>query len=194
MSRRKAMVSIQRSWGRSMQVLCKLLQPCQFIRAFLGDLAGLVLWGPPFLLSPWLLLSLFHEVPWPLTGGIWWRYLTESCVFQVLSMQCLAWVSVFAPSCYTRDLLWWWLTKLLIHEYSRISLWVISLLLPAAPPQTGILGFTLTVWTSGHLKRVRHEFYLMEMNEKWILCSVNAEACMSSPYMEVLLNLSVFMI
>lgn len=35
------------------------------------------------------------------------------------------WVSVFVPICCKRKLLWWWLSKVLIYEYSRMSLGVI---------------------------------------------------------------------
>ena len=33
--------------------------------------------------------------------------------------------------------------------------------------RTGILGFTLTVWTSGHLSSVRYGFHLMDMRSEF---------------------------
>lgn len=70
---REAMVSVQRAWGRSMQALCRLLQPRQFIWALLGDLAGLVLWGssiPSFFLTP------SSSLPWGSLSSDW-RHLME---------------------------------------------------------------------------------------------------------------------
>lgn len=65
-----------------------------------------------------------------LRGGVGWRRPMQDWAFQNLSLfaHCLRWASVCAPISCRRKLLWWWLTKALIHECSRVSLGIISLL------------------------------------------------------------------
>lgn len=51
-----------------------------------------------------------------------------SKAFHYLHYDCL-WVSVCVPICWERKFLWWWLSKALIYECSRMMLGVVFLLL-----------------------------------------------------------------
>lgn len=62
-------------------------------------------------LSPFILYCfhlLFWEVPWVLTGGIWWRHPIKCCVFTGCLCLYNVWqcVSAFVPVLWRRKILW----------------------------------------------------------------------------------------
>jgi hypothetical protein len=73
------------------------------------------------------------------------------------------WVSVFVPICYRRKLLWWWLSRALIYEYSRMPLGVIFL---HSFSRTVVFGFPLGPWPTysqvlGYPRSNGYGFYFM---------------------------------
>jgi hypothetical protein len=78
------------------------------------------------------------------------------------------WVSIFIPIYCRRKLLWWWLSKTLIYEYSRMSLGVTLLLCSFS--RMVVLGIPPGPWDSqcqvfGHLSSIWNGLYLVE----WVL-------------------------
>lgn len=89
----------------------------------------------------WLLhcFQLFCRVPWVWGEGFDsdTSFMAEGSKVSHSLHSVWLWVSAFAPICCRRKHLWWWPSKALIYEYSRMSLGVLLLL--------GAFGRTLVV-------------------------------------------------
>ena len=128
----EAIMYTQRTWYRSVQALCLLLSPSLWIHMsfYHADLECFISWCLPSPLALRLFLPPFSQGLLSLEG----RDLMETShlwlsVLRALSV-CKVWlrVSVFVPTCHRKKLLWWWLSKALVYECSRMLLGVILLL------------------------------------------------------------------
>lgn len=81
-------------------------------------------WWPQSAMAVILLLWPLPQASLSPAGKVWLRHTFRlECSSVSHFLHCVwMWVSMFVPMCYRGKLLWWWLSKTFICEYSRVSL------------------------------------------------------------------------